>query len=67
MLRLRVCEGLNIDEISNCMSEEELVLFKEQVLKQTNKGNLILNESGKIKIPPEKLFVSDGIIRDLLL
>ena len=65
MLRLRTCQGLD----PNSLKEISTSLFAEtlpRIEKMVENGEL-LSDGGKIRIPPEKLFVSDGIIRDLFI
>lgn len=65
MLRLRTSQGLepeSLERISAPLFAETLPLIKRMV----ERGEL-LSEGDKIRIPPEKLFVSDGIIRDLFI
>ncbi len=66
MLSLRKTEGLDRSQFKAEFSGplfEELTLNIDAALQ---KGDLITDGS-KVKIPPEKLFVSDGIIRDLFV
>lgn len=65
MLGLRTCDGLDLDrlrEISPALLEKKGPEM-ERMLKRSD----LLSEGNKIKIPSERLFVSDGIIRDLFI
>ena len=63
MLSLRTTEGMNkktLEGFSQFVTSEfaaTLNSFLEQ--------GILVEEDGKLKIPPEKLFLSDGIIREL--
>lgn len=65
MLRLRTCDGLNL----NLLNETDSRLYEKfriEMGRHLKMGNLVM-EGDKIKIPSEKLFISDGIIRDLFI
>jgi len=66
MLSLRKCDGLNPGLIKERFGESMFSMFEKLSAPLLKSGNLVLAE-GKIKIPPEKLFLSDGIIRDLFI
>ena len=65
MLRLRTSQGLEPESLERISAP----LFAEtipRIERMVERGEL-LSEGGKIRIPPEKFFVSDGIIRDLFI
>jgi oxygen-independent coproporphyrinogen-3 oxidase len=66
MLSLRRTNGLNPGELRETFPEEMCNEFENSVELQLQKGNLI-KEGDKIRIPSGLLFLSDGIIRDLIL
>jgi len=66
MLSLRKRDGLNPGLIKERFGESMFGMFEKQTAPLLKSGNLVLSE-GKIKIPQEKLFLSDGIIRDLFI
>jgi oxygen-independent coproporphyrinogen-3 oxidase len=66
MLSLRKTEGLDTDSAELRFSEKSFSTFRNTADRLMADG-FLSEEEGKIKIPPEKLFVSDGIIRELFL
>ncbi|MDO4736959.1 MAG: coproporphyrinogen III oxidase, partial [Bacteroidia bacterium] len=62
MLGLRTVAGVDLSTLDRDLLKEAM----PQILKEQRGGNLIYN-GNNIKIPSDKLFVSDGIIRDLFL
>lgn len=62
MLGLRRVEGVNLSLLDKVLLKEAM----PEIVRQQRIGNLIY-EGNNIKIPSDKLFVSDGIIRDLFL
>ncbi len=66
MLSLRKRDGLSIESLRERFGENLFDVFEKQSAPLLKSGNLILAD-GKIKIPQEKLFLSDGIIRDLFV
>lgn len=62
MLGLRRTEGLNLEELDSVM----LNAVRPEIRRHCRLGNLVV-EGNNIKIPSDKLFVSDGIIRDLFI
>lgn len=66
MLSLRKRDGLNPEQLREKFGESIFGLFERQSAPLLKSGNLVLSD-GKIKIPQEKLFLSDGIIRDLFI
>lgn len=69
MLGLRTADGVSLEAL--CATDPQASVFIRSILptieELCNKQCLIMTQSGRIKIPPEKLFVSDGIIRDLFV
>ncbi len=66
MLSLRRNEGLDLNNLKRDFSASLYNEFFSQLEKIAVSSSLII-EGNKLKIPPEKLFVSDGIIRDLFV
>ena len=64
MLSLRSVRGIDRSILQNRFPQFLTEEFHKSVLLQKNSGNLT-EEGGYIKIPSEKLFVSDGIIRSI--
>lgn len=64
MLSLRRVEGLNTGELFRISQDVDYSLFMKDVENLVSRGDLEMKE-GKIKIPSGKLFLSDGIIREL--
>lgn len=64
MLSLRKTEGIDRAHLEKFYNNFVTAEFIKELDKLTESGFLI-EERGKIRIPPEHLFVSDGIIRDL--
>ena len=64
MLSLRRSDGLDMEKLLEISSGIDYNLFMSDVNRQVSLGNLE-SKGGKIKIPSGKLFLSDGIIRDL--
>ena len=62
MLGLRRVEGVDTSTLNRALLGEARV----EMARHCRLGNLIADGS-KIRIPSDKLFVSDGIIRDLLI
>lgn len=62
MLGLRTVEGVELGKLDSTLLGE----IKNDMLRHCRMGNLVL-EGDRIKIPLEKLFVSDSIIRDLFV
>ena len=69
MLGLRTAEGVSLETLRT--TDPQAPVFIQSILpaieELCNKQCLVITQSGRIKIPPEKLFVSDGIIRDLFV
>jgi oxygen-independent coproporphyrinogen-3 oxidase len=66
MLSLRKRDGLNPGLLREKFGESMFGIFERQSAPLLKSGNLVISD-GKIKIPQEKLFLSDGIIRDLFI
>jgi coproporphyrinogen III oxidase-like Fe-S oxidoreductase len=62
MLGLRTVAGVDTSNLNKGFLRE----IKGDIARHIRQGNLIA-EGDKIKIPSNKLFVSDGIIRDLFI
>ena len=69
MLGLRTAEGVRMKDLRNSDPMSSIFISKIipviQDLEQ--KGLLAVTRDGRIKIPSGRLFVSDGIIRDLFV
>jgi len=66
MLSLRRVVGLDLKVLEQESGGEMFSLFLSQ-LEEVIKRGLVVRDGYIIKIPSDKLFVSDGIIRDLIL
>jgi len=66
MLSLRRVDGMDPNDLKAAFPEEMCSEFEKSIAVQLKKGNLIM-DGDKIRIPSELLFLSDGIIRDLIL
>jgi len=66
MLSLRRTEGIDKEVLEKSFKKFIKHQFQSELGRLTEAG-FLLEESGKIRIPPEHLFVSDGIIRDLFV
>lgn len=66
MLSLRRVEGLDIKSLKELSLMDDYASFTKQ-LKDLLRQGLVVEEGDKIKIPSDKLFISDGIIRDLFI
>jgi oxygen-independent coproporphyrinogen-3 oxidase len=62
MLGLRTVAGVSLSSLDQSLLAE----VKGEILRHCRLGNLVM-EGDKIRIPSEKLFVSDGIIKDLFI
>lgn len=59
MLALRTADGIDFEYLkTNCN--------KEALDNQLSEGNLVIQENGKARIPEDKFFISDLIIRELI-
>ena len=63
MLALRTAEGLRMASLT--LAERALLAQKEPVLEQLSKTGKVQRDGNSVRIVPEELFVSDGIIRRL--
>jgi len=66
MLSLRRTVGADLQVLRNGTSPEIYSLFQQQLENALKRGEVIM-DGNKIKIPPDRFFVSDGIIRDLMV
>ena len=62
MLGLRTAAGVSLSSLDQSLLAE----VRGEVLRHCRLGNLV-KDGDKIRIPSEKLFVSDGIIKDLFI
>ena len=62
MLGLRTVAGVDLSSLDHTLLRE----IKGEIAHHCRQGNLI-KDGNKIRIPSDKLFVSDGIIRDLFV
>ncbi|MBQ2132874.1 MAG: hypothetical protein II202_02175, partial [Bacteroidales bacterium] len=62
MLGLRTVPGVDLSLLDSSLVRE----IRAEIGRHSRLGNLIV-EGDKIRIPCEKLFVSDGIIRDMFV
>lgn len=66
MLSLRRADGLDIGHLQELYRGVNCELFKKQLNALLSQG-LVIEDGHKIKIPSDKFFISDGIIRDLFI
>ncbi len=66
MLSLRRVDGLDVEPLQELFPGKEYKFFTNRLKFLITKGLLVEN-GHKVKIPPDKLFISDGIIRDLFI
>lgn len=64
MISLRRVKGAEISVIESSFPKECIHYFFKRLPHLVNRGDII-QEADNIRIPPERLFVSDGIIREL--
>ncbi len=62
MLGLRTCKGINLNDLD----AKYLSNIQQYIKMHLHRGNLVL-DGDTIKIPSDRLFVSDGIIKDLFV
>lgn len=69
MLGLRTAAGVSLDILRNCSPQSPLFIsdLLPKLSAMESNGLITLTPDGKIKIPPGKFFISDGIIRDLFV
>ncbi|MBP9018378.1 MAG: radical SAM family heme chaperone HemW [Bacteroidales bacterium] len=66
MLSLRRTVGADLQVLRDVTPPEIYSLFQQQLENALKRGEVIM-DGNKIKIPPDRFFVSDGIIRDLMV
>ncbi len=72
MLSLRMIQGASLSKIMMLRSKVFEAKSEDNhsfaiTIERLKERKLLVQDGDKIKIPPEKLFVSDGIIRDLFI
>ncbi|MBP5518392.1 MAG: radical SAM family heme chaperone HemW [Bacteroidales bacterium] len=69
MLGLRTIGGAALKTLRESSPQSDIFIstIAPAIQDQERKGNLVLTTTGTIKIPPEKFFISDGIIRELFV
>ncbi len=67
MISLRKTDGADFERITSLFDQSLVERFRENLITVLKEGGVVSDGKGRIKIPPEKLFVSDGIIRDLFI
>ena len=69
MLGLRTSGGVSLNTLRNSSPQSPALMAEmlPQLHSLESKGLVLLGKNGTIKIPPEKFFVSDGIIRELFV
>lgn len=69
MLGLRTAAGVSLDTLRNCGPQSPLFIsdLLPNLSAMESNGLITLTPDGKIKIPPGKFFISDGIIRELFV
>lgn len=69
MLGLRTAAGVSLDTLRNCGPQSPLFIsdLLPKLSAMESNGLITLTPDGKIKIPPGKFFISDGIIRKLFV
>lgn len=69
MLGLRTAAGVSLDTLRNCGPQSPLFIsdLLPKLSAMESNGLITLTPDGKIKIPPGKFFISDGIIRELFV
>ncbi len=67
MISLRKTDGADFERITSLFDKSLVERFRENLITVLKEGGVVSDGKGRIKIPPEKLFVSDGIIRDLFI
>ncbi|HHS51220.1 MAG TPA: radical SAM family heme chaperone HemW [candidate division Zixibacteria bacterium] len=61
MLRLRLLEGFSVEDVARCLPELDAIHFVD-LLRPLESAQRLIHDSGRIRIPPELLFVSDSVI-----
>lgn len=69
MLGLRTTNGVSLNTLRNCAPQSSVFLsdLLPKISAMESKGLITLTKDGTIKIPPERFFISDGIIRELFV
>lgn len=69
MLGLRTAAGVSLNTLRNCGPQSPLFIsdLLPKLSAMESNGLITLTPDGKIKIPPGKFFISDGIIRELFV
>ena len=69
MLGLRTTNGVSLNTLRNCGPQSPVFLsdLLPKISAMESKGLITLTKDGTIKIPPERFFISDGIIRELFV
>ncbi len=68
MLGLRKSEGVAVEKLlKSCSSAPRFFEESQEIFNRYLSAGFLIKEGERIKIPPEKYFVSDGIIRDLFV
>ena len=69
MLGLRTTNGVSLNTLRNCGPQSPVFLsdLLPKISAMESKGLIALTKDGTIKIPPERFFISDGIIRELFV
>ena len=68
MLGLRKSEGVAVEKLlKSCSSAPRFFEGSQEIFNRYLSAGFLIKEGERIKIPPEKYFVSDGIIRDLFV
>lgn len=69
MLGLRTAAGVSLDILRNCGPQSPLFIsdLLPKLSAMESNGLITITPDGKIKIPPGKFFISDGIIRELFV
>ena len=66
MLSLRTCNGLSLQEMEEREGRPAAKDFLKQITPLLERG-LLIRETNTLRIPSDRMFVSDAIIRDCLL
>jgi oxygen-independent coproporphyrinogen-3 oxidase len=66
MLSLRTCKGLSLTDMERVEGKSVADDFLKQITPLLERG-LLIRTGNKVRIPADRLFVSDDIIRDCLL
>ncbi len=66
MLSLRTCKGFSLQDLENREGSAAVEEFLKQTTPLLERG-LLIRETNTLRIPSDRMFVSDDIIRDCLL